>query len=481
MRPKITLFHVFIVALFGIFFLNACGDDSEWPLKYVDLRFLAEDEYSLPAKDPEQFVLQVKSTDPWEVFNTNANWASITPSSGPADELFEVVVAYTDNGELDDRLDTITIKSDFWIGKQIIVNQKGIAYLLADYDGDIVMSQDEDTYTVGVLANQNWSSKVTQGEEWLSVKSGNTGALDGTVTIATLPNKGERRVGEITLYDRHGVERVKVPVTQNGLQLDPEIVYLRINHESQQVVIPVISNAEWTVAKEDDNLEWFSFPQTSFSGDQSVVIEVDENQSIGVRTAVIVLSTVPVEGSIPVVKTITFKQANNNLPTRYEFDATEASKWSVNQGSPVVIGDDVSFTGASRYLRSGFEPGLYSFRIKSMTANAYSRIFITQGAAEIRLHIDGPSGRTFITPTPWVAVSNPSVDITVPNTLGVNITASEKGGTIDIEYFLNGVSFQKITDFGMDPQKPFDMFLGGSAGTVVYDWYEYSPPIDWGD
>ena len=446
-------FYVLSCVIIGILFLFACDDKGGWPLKYVDLRFLAEDEYLLPALNPEPIILQVKSTDPWEVFNTNPDWVSITPSNGPANELFEVVVDYTDNTELDDRIDTITIKSDFWIGKKIIVIQKGIAYLSVE-DCDIIeLSKDADTYTFKVLANQNWTAKVTEGKEWLFIQSGNTGSMDGTVTIASVSNKGERRLGEITLYDRHNVEQIKLPVVQDGLKLDPGITYLRINHENQTVSIPITSNAEWIVAKEDDNLEWFTFPQTSFIGDQTLVIQVDENKGIGVRTAVIVLSTLPAEGCIPVTKTITLKQAYHNLPMHYEFDKNEVANWIVDQGSPVVVGDDVSFTGASRYFRSGFGIGHYSFRIKSMTADAYSRIFITQGNVEIRLHIDGPNEKTFITPTPWVAVKDAKVDITVPHTLGVNITESATTGTVDVEYFLDGTSFEKITAFPMNPQR----------------------------
>ena len=467
--------------LTSVLLFVSCNDKNEGPLKYVDLRFLAEDSYTLSAKDPEIIKLQVKSTDPWEVYNTNSNWAKITPDKGDAGQLYNVEVLYTENTELDDRVDTLTIKSDFWIGKEIFVRQKGIAFLtVADAD-DITLSQNIDTYTFTVLSNQNWSAQVKEGAEWLSVQSGTQGSMNGKVTIASEPNKGELRYGSVAVYDRHGVQQAIVQVRQNGLQLDPEIVYLRTDHTKHQVSINVTSNAEWIASKQDDNLEWYSFVETEFTGTQTLVINLDENTGLSVRTATIVLATKPAEGSTPVTKTIVIKQANNNVPTRYEFTQSEASKWSVDQGSPVIEGDDVKFTGAARYYRERFDIGFYSFRIKSMSSDAYSRIFITQGSAEIRWHVDGAAQKTFVTPTPWREVRDVTADTSQPFTIGVNITESETPNTIDVEYFLNGTSFEKITGFAINPASPLNIFLGGSAGTVVYDWYEYAAPINWGD
>lgn len=481
MKAKFYIYSFLYFLLISVLLFASCNDQNEGPLKYVDLRFLAEDTYSLQAKDPEIINLQVKSTDPWEVYNTNSNWAKITPNKGDANQLYEVEVVYTENTELDDRVDTITIKSDFWIGKEIVVRQKGIAFLTVTNADDIILSQDEDSYTFNILSNQNWSAEIKDGKEWLSVQSGSKGSMDGSVTIVSEPNKGELRYGAVAVYDRHGVEQATVQVTQNGLQLDPEAVYLREDHTEHQVRINVTSNAEWIASKEDDNLEWYSFTKTEFTGTQTLIVNLDENTGLGVRTATIVLSTKPAEGSTPVTKKIVLKQANNNIPTRYEFTQNEASKWSVNQGSPVIEGNDVKFTGASRYYREGFDIGFYSFRVKSMSSEAYSRIFITQGDAEIRWHVDGTAKKTFITPTPWREVRDVPVDTSEPFTIGVNITESETSNAIDVEYFLNGVSFQKITDFGINPSNRLNIYLGGSAGTVVYDWYEYAAPIQWGD
>ena len=85
-------------------------------MKWVDLRYRAEDSYSLPWESPEAFSFLVKSTDPWTVRSYNPDWCTITPAEGEGNpvineaETFTVTVQYKDNAQLDDRVDTLEIK-----------------------------------------------------------------------------------------------------------------------------------------------------------------------------------------------------------------------------------------------------------------------------------------------------------------------------------------------------------------------------------
>ena len=98
--------------------LQGC-DDSEAE-KWVDLRYRVEDSYLVEAKNPEPVSFQVKSTDPWEVFG-KYDWYTISPSTGEAGETYTVTVTCKENTELDDRIDTLNIKSDYWTGKRFVL------------------------------------------------------------------------------------------------------------------------------------------------------------------------------------------------------------------------------------------------------------------------------------------------------------------------------------------------------------------------
>ena len=113
--------------LFFLLFLQSCKDDE--PIKWVDLRYKAADSYTIAASGEETVSIQVKSTDPWIVYSNHSDWCTISPNQGEANELYDVQITYTPNTSLDDRTDTVTIKSDYWIGKEVSIIQKGIAYL----------------------------------------------------------------------------------------------------------------------------------------------------------------------------------------------------------------------------------------------------------------------------------------------------------------------------------------------------------------
>ncbi len=478
--------RILVGALIGsnLMWSVSCKDDDE-AMKWVDLRYKAQDEYNISAANPDPIIVQVKSTDPWEVYSQHSDWCTIEPETGDdTSKTYDVTIRYGNNNELDDRTDTLVIKSDYWIGKWITVYQKGTAYLsLEDHEG-FILDKEGSSYAFKVLSNQNWSAKVTEGESWLSIADGQTGTLNGTVTVTAISNKGAKRYGTVTVYDRHGVERATVNCTQDGAQLDPETELIHASYEQQAYIVPVVSNAEWTVIKDDEDIDWYSFAQTTFNGSTNLIINLQENQGTAVRKASFTIMTKEVEGIESVKKTIVLKQAFNQLPAIYEFDEAEISKWSANGTAPVVVnGNDASFAakgGNSRMLRGNFVPGYYEFRLKSMEPTAHSIIFVTYDEKEIRYHMSAASKQTDISTTPWNDLHQVSFDPTVPHSLGVNITKGDNG-MANFEWILDGKVIGSVKNFA-SYDKPATIYVGANqTGTVVYDWWSYTATLDWGD
>ena len=134
---------------------SGCNDDEA--MKWVDLRYRVEDSYLVEAKNPESFSFQVKSTDPWEVFG-KYDWYTISPNKGEAsDKTSTVTITCKENTSLDDRIDTINIKSDYWIGKTFVLTQKGTAYL--NVENVDMINQEGDDETFDVITNQNGLQK----------------------------------------------------------------------------------------------------------------------------------------------------------------------------------------------------------------------------------------------------------------------------------------------------------------------------------
>ncbi len=469
-----------LIILFS-WFTQSCKDDET--MKWVDLRYKTNDSYTISSDGRQTVDIQVKSTEPWIVYSNHSDWCTISPDQGKANELYDVQITYKPNTELDDRTDTITIKSDYWIGKEIAVVQKGIAYMTLEDNLDFFLGKEENSIrTFKVKSNQKWSTAVTEGNKWLSITAGETGEADGDVTVQCKVNKGEKRYGKIVVYDRHGIATAEVTCTQDGVQLDPESTSLRTEHTAHEIILHVVANTEWTVTKDNVDAEWYSFEQTEFEGTQDLVIRLDANTGTSVLKTTFTLSTKAAEGITPVTRTITLKQANEATAIRHEFD--DPNNWTINSGTSMIDGDLTCI--AARVSRDNFAPGYYSFRIKSMTDDAHSTIFFTYGSKEIRWHMNMGTGKTNYSTTPWTPVieRNKTFDKSLKSyTLGLNLIPSTTAGLMKIEWYLDGVlmdSYDNENGVSFDYASAF-VYIGANTGTVVYDWWEYTAPINWGD
>lgn len=401
-----------IVFLMGVVsVLQSCNEKDD-PMKWVDLRYrVSQDSYLIDAAGSEKVSFLVKSTDPWEVFGSaRETWYTISPDKGEPGETFTVTISCAENTGLDDRADTINIKSDYWTGKQFLLTQKGTAYLNHEPVENLV--QEGGQASVRLLSNQKWTAKVTEGALWLSITDGASGELDGAITVSATANSGEQRTGTVTVYDRHGVVALKIPVTQNGVILNTPLPengnWFRLEKEAQVLELQVESNARWTVAKgnpADD--DWYSFEASEFDGDGVIRVNVSEHLGTAVRTAEIILSTIAEEGATPLVKTIRFKQAN----------------------PPVVTTNVVNKTlaGDTWYGPGDLMPARYNFYLDSYSGDM-KFFWIWNGTpyTELRYHISG--GVTNLSITPWCSNVHPTapgcqvaVDKNRQNVLSLNI------------------------------------------------------------
>ena len=461
----------------------ACDSDPG-PVKTVDLRYRVEDSYRVAAAGAEPVGFVVKSSDPWTVYG-RADWYTISPDHGEAGEQYAVEIRFTENQGLDDRTDTVTIQSDYWVGKRFTITQQGIAYLRLEGDESFTLGKNAGRGTFRVLSNQDWNVKVTDGGEWLSVAAGASGSLDGEVTLEAKANPGEARSGEATVYDRHGEKAATLICRQDGVTLNPESLLYKVAYDTETLRIPVESNADWIVNKENADDEWFVFDRAEFSGSDELVIRMEPNKGSATRTTRLIFSTKQAEGVQPVVKTLVLKQAYLPKPVVREFEKADlGGRWSATGGT-VSFDGDAHITGG-RIAQGGFAPGLYSFYLKEMSADAYTVIYFTYGDIEIRWHIDAASGLTDISTRPWTPTegSNAAVDITRPHVLSLDLT--DAGGYMQVEWLLDGQSLHKAVanipnNFTLASDASSYTLIGCDKGSCVYDKYEYTEPVDWGD
>ena len=478
-------------------------------MKWVDLRYRVEDSYSLPSTSPEAFSFLVKSTDPWTVRSYNPDWCTIDPAAGEGNpvineaETYTVTVQYADNTELDDRVDTLEIKSDYWVGKLVRVYQKGIAYLdVKDDEQSLEISKAGGELTFNVQANQDWSTKVIEGAEWLAIKSGETGSLDGSVTLTVGENTGEKRYGAISVLDRHGEERVVVKVTEDGVQLDPATFEIRAEYNQGVYELEVVSNASWVAEKTDEKAQWFTIDNPENTGAAVLRLTINDNGGNSLRKTAIKISTVAEPGEPVVVREVVLKQAYLQIPQRTIFNDSELADWSADKGvNPVYLGAEgtyfeatVSGSTYARLYRSGMPMGTHTFRWHTFSPEVRVRLWWTFGNNnEIKYNLrdkaDGAGGFTEISTSP----SGPDadfenvegIDMTVPHEMTVKFTPSEiNEGYCHVQFILDGVEFQAF-DTGDGAvmectwQKTIGMYFGCYTGSAICEWYDYTEPFSW--
>ena len=467
------------VLTFGFY---SCDNDDKEKFTIVDLRYNPQDSYMLTASSPEGISFQVKSNHPWEVFG-NADWYTISPSTGVQDKIFDVEIDATENKMLDDRIDTITIKSDYWIGKQFSILQKGIARLEVNHGNDTTFNSGVDQKSFAVISNQDWSCEVTDGSDWLSIISGSIGNIDGDVTVETIENKGELRNGIVTVFDRHHISVAAVKYIQKGVLLIPAKEEFREDYKEHEVILEVESNTSWIIEKSEYDVWYEITTGTSYNGNTTVKIHMDVNSGVSLRKSEIKLKTVSDDESVsPVVKSVILKQAPMPQPDHIEMDKGFLGAVVANGSIKFENGDMICEGGKNRVNIWLNKLGTHTFRIKEMDLGS-SPVWYTingWGHKEMRYHINTTAGETALSMTEALGGEligdNVPLDITQPHNL--SITISDEGGNYRYDFALDGehIAYSNTT---IASDTKLLLYLGSNNGNCVWDWYEYYPLVDW--
>lgn len=468
--------------------LFACKDDVEQTI--VDLRYNPEDSYTLTAANPESITFEVRSNHPWEIIN-KGTWNVVTPEIGLSDSIYLITVACEENTELDDRIDTLIIKSDYWVGKRVALLQKGTAYLHPVQD-TIVIESAISSGQVALESNQDWSIEVTSGESWLTLTSEAEGSKNGSISFEATENKGELRYGLITLYDRNDKAADTLVVSQNGVLLNVSETEIRAVYPEQLITFNVESNSRWELVKSEYDIWYEVEGEVVNEGNKTVSLALKEHSGISIRKSEIIIRSVSDEdGIVPVERSLVLKQAYKPNPEIKEFDGL-FSGGAINSGSPIFDGGDMLIgEGQHRLLFNDISSftthvGTHYFRIKEMSSSSFPTIFFTfNWGPEFRNHINASEG---ITATSYSGKAllfeegdNIPIDINFPHILGISVSdaGEEFAGKTKVEMSLDYGLPYKTYIIDIPAINSITLYIGGNPGVCVWDWYGYTTNLDW--
>ena len=501
--------YIFCAAAVLLGVPQGCQKKAEEAVKTVDLRYRANDRYDLPATGAQSFTILVASTDPWTVTSEHPDWCIISEEEGEASdpELVHtgkaapttIRVQYYDNTFLDDRTDKITIQSDYWVGKVITVNQKGIAFLtIPESDLDLSVEKAGGNYYIHINSNQPWSARVTDGD-WISITDGASGEGVGTVTVTALDNVAELRYAEVTVYDRHEVASAKILFTQDGVQLVPAVTEVRAGFDQLSSELEITSNTDWVVVKASESDDWFTLENASGTGNGTVKINFTQNNDEGLRKAeVIVKNVVANPEDFQVEKTVVVKQAYKIEPVRVVVDNDELSLWKSDWANAPTYAKGVgtTFVGKARLNRS-MAFGSYTFRWSNFVTDPElggPRIrhwFCFAESCELKADIRPADTKVSFDFNAAGDGNKPSLnsytaidDWTQPVELTIKFDPSG-AEHCHVTYLVNGVeagSFDTAPDLlrSVTWNAGINMYFGVDvAGSALCEWYEYTAPMNW--
>ncbi len=182
------------------------------------------------------------------------------------------------------------------------------------------------TLTFDFVSQLDWAARVS--DAWLSVVPESGTADDRNITVTLQSNKtGETRIGAVTITLSNG-ECHEISVSQES----SDVVFAesgnpyKIGYEGGDIVIPISTNADYTVEIPEEAKEWLTVADTRALREEKLTFTAAKNEDSEARCAEVKL--LGAEGEI--LQTFTIEQACMSI---FDIDAENLYKIDIEGGT----------------------------------------------------------------------------------------------------------------------------------------------------
>jgi len=209
--------------------------------------------------------------------SVDANWISITPSSGQGDGQVEAVVARND--EPATREARLTIN-----GAVVPFAQEGAPcrFTITLPAAPAAASGGPITLTVAALAGCVWTA--TTSESWLTPVGSTSGTGPGSVTFNAAANSGAARSGSVTIGGQIVTVNQSAPV-DCAVAVSPQAASLPAAGGTAALTVSTIGSCSWTA---NSSASWLTAAPASGAGSKRVVLQAAPNSGAARNTSVVV-------------------------------------------------------------------------------------------------------------------------------------------------------------------------------------------------
>ena len=285
----------------------------------------------------------IDSESDWESV-VSESWISVNPNSGQAGKT-TVSIEVTPNTAVAPRSGYVTIRTGGDERFQIAISQRG---LYIESDESLSFTSIEESKKLSIQSNTSWT--VTSKPNWLTL-SKETGEGNGEITVTTSENPNTTsRSGEIVLGQTGLSIQCKVKVTQLGKSLSTDVTLLEFSDKASQMNFNLVSDAAWTSTQ---TVNWFTTTPTSGSGNATITVAVEENNTTEERTGTINYAYADKSSSVNVHQLAKYMTIDNQS---FEFDSKGGShtiELSTNDEWTAEIEHNVSWLKLSKLSGTG--------------------------------------------------------------------------------------------------------------------------------
>ena len=228
------------------------------------------------------YELSIISNTDWDVVNI-PEWISLDQTSGNGTKTINLSIK--DNPSTQSRSAVIHIgQSGLSLDKEIKIQQKGrlfdIATTILNYDDK------ESTKEVHIETDGIWTASTN--EDWIILKP-SVASEDSILTIGVKENVNEdERTGivSVTMSDK----TININVVQKGKYFTVDNSLLTFTSKGGYIVLSITSSENWTASIED-NPQWIKLSKTNGSGNLEITVTAEDNPSVNIRIATIIIET----------------------------------------------------------------------------------------------------------------------------------------------------------------------------------------------
>lgn len=217
--------------------------------------------------------VDIESEASWTA--TSTSWVSVSPNSGVAGKT-AVTISVPNNASVNSRTGSVYFNIADNNNIEIPIEQEGVT-LSASHNIISFDSYGGDK-SLEIQSNDSW--QVTSKSEWVNIST-TSGSGNETIQVSTSENNTtSSKNGEIVITSKDDVASVTILVEQEAKYVDYCDVSMSFGYNSSSQKVSFKTNGNWSLTKDCD---WFFVDITAGSGDATLTISVEENNSVNSR------------------------------------------------------------------------------------------------------------------------------------------------------------------------------------------------------